>query len=108
MGPIFGFVFHVLAIYFGTQIAQIEYADIWRCVTIGLISYIAMFLVGLLLLPLILVPVLNMFFGAIVLGLGTAFATKIVLSTDWQPAWTVGITVAVINLLVGWALSGCS
>jgi hypothetical protein len=101
-------ILHVLAIYIGAQIAQLEYADVWRSVIVALLSYVVMIVVGLLLLPLALVPVINMFFGAIVLGVGTALAAKMVLSCDWQPAWTIGATVAVINFLASWVFSGCA
>lgn len=102
------FILHVLAIYIGAQIAQLEYADVWRSLIVALLSYVVMVVVGLLLLPLALVPIINVFFGAIVLGVGTALAAKMVLSCDWQPAWTIGATVAIINLLASWVFSGCS
>lgn len=108
MGLIIAFIFHVIAIYFGAQVAQLEYVDVWRCIMVALISYIAMVLVGLVLLPLILVPIVNLFLGPIILGVGTALAAKMVLSCDWQPAWTIGGAVAVLNLLVGWLFSGCA
>jgi hypothetical protein len=101
-------ILHVLAIYVGAQVAQLEYADVWRCAIVAFLSYLVMVVVGLLLSPLLLVPILNIFFGAIVLGVGTAFAAKMVLSCDWQPAWTIGVTVAIINLLASWVFSGCS
>ena len=108
MGLIFGFIFHTIAIYIGAQTAQLEYVDVWRCAVVSIVSFVAMIVVGLLLAPLILVPVVNLFLGPIILGIGTAFASKMVLSCDWQPAWTIGITVAVLNLLVGWFFSGCA
>lgn len=103
-----GIILHVIAVYIGAHIAEFESVDIWRSLVIAIVSYIAMFIVALLLFPLILVPVVNIFLGSIVLGAGTAIAAKIVLSCDWKPAWTVGITAAVINLLAVWLLSGCS
>ena len=103
-----GILIHVGAVYMGAQIAQLEYADFWRCVVVALVSYVVMFFVGIALFPLILVPLINVFFGAIVLGLGTSIAAKIALGCDWKPAWTVGITAAAANLLFGWILSGCA
>ena len=104
----FLFIIHVVAIYTGAHIAQLEYIDIWRSVTVALLSYVVMIVVGVLLAPLLLVPIINIFFGALVLGLGTAFAAQMVLSCDWQPAWIIGATVAVVNMLLSWVLSGCS
>jgi len=108
MGLLIGFIFHVLAIYFGAQMAQLEYVDVWRCVVVALISYIAMVVIALPMALLIVVPIVNLFLGPLILGVGTAIAAKIVLSCDWKPAWTVGITVAVLNLLIGWVFSGCA
>jgi len=88
--------------------AQLEYIDIWRTLVVAFFSYIAMAVVAIVLSPLIFVPVVNIFLGAIILGLGMAFAAKIVLSCDWQPAWTVGISAVVMNLLVSWIFSGCA
>lgn len=101
------FIVHTVAIYFGAQVAQLEYADIWRCAIVAFLSFFAMLILALVLSPLLLIPIVNLFFGAIVLGLGTAFAAKMVLACDWQPAWTIGIVVAVINLLISWMFSGC-
>ncbi len=98
---------HLGAIYIGAHIAGFEHIDIWRSAVIAFLSYIVMAVVGLLLSPLMLVPFLNMFVGAIVLGLGTAVAAKIVLSSDWKPAWTIGITVVVVNFFMSWVFSGC-
>lgn len=102
------FILHFFAVHIGVQVAQIEYAEIARSVIIALLSFLVMFLVAIPLAVLIIVPVVNIFLGSIILGTGTAIAAKIVLSCDWKPAWTVGITAAVVNLLAGWLLSGCS
>ena len=108
MAAIIMVLFHALAVYVGTQFAQLEYVDIWRAATVALLSYIVMFLVGLLLLPLIAVPLLSQLFGLLVLVVGTAFAAKMVLSCDWQPAWIVGGTAGAFHALVAFVLSGCT
>jgi hypothetical protein len=101
-------IFHVFAVYVGTQVAQLEYVDIWRAIVVALLSYVVMFLVGLVLLPLIAVPLLGELFGVIILTLGTAFASKMVLSCDWKPAWIIGGTAGVLDALATFVLSGCS
>jgi hypothetical protein len=78
--------------------------DIWRCIAVALVSWVAMIFVGLLLLPLALIPLVNVFVGSAVLLAGTAIAAKIVLSCDWKPAWIIGATVAVLNALLSWLL----
>jgi hypothetical protein len=103
-----GMILHVVAIYVGTQVAQLEYPDVWRCIVVALVSYVVMFVLGLLLLPLALIPFAGALVSAVVLGVGTACAAKMVLSCDWQPAWTIGATAAVINFLAGFLLSGCT
>ena len=108
MAAIFMVIFHVLAVYVGAQIAQLEYVDVWRSAVVALISYIVMFIVGLLLIPLIGVPLLGQLFGLVVLVLGTAFASKMVLSCDWQPAWIIGGTAGVLHALIAFVFSGCT
>lgn len=100
MGLLF-FIGHVIMIYLGASIAQLEYVDIWRCVVVALISYIVMLVLGLLLSPMLLVPFVATLFGSIVLFAGTAFAAKMVLSCDWNPAWIIGATAAVANFIAG-------
>ena len=90
---------HVFVIYIGAQFAELEDVDIWRCVTVAFISYLVMFVLMLLLSPLLLVPFVSSLFGAIVLFAGTAFAAKMVLSCDWQPAWIIGGTAAAANFI---------
>jgi hypothetical protein len=99
---------HFGAVYIGAHLAQLEYVDTWRIIVVTLASYVVMIVVALLLFPLALVPVINLFVGPAVLCLGTAFAAKMILSCDWQPAWIIGGSAAVINLLAGWMLSGCA
>ena len=101
-------VLHVCAIYIGAHVAQLEYVDIWRCAVVALLSYVVMIVVGLLLIPLAFIPFVNLFLGAIVLCAGTAFAAKMVLSCDWQPAWIIGIAAALANMLAVWVFSGCA
>lgn len=96
-----GIILHLFAIYIGAQIAPLEYVDIWRCVTVGLVSYVAMLLTGLVLVPLLFVPVISLLVGTAVLLAGTAIAAKVVLSCDWQPAWTIAITVSIAHALFG-------
>ena len=43
MGLLIAFAVHLGAVYFGTQVAQIEYVDFPRAVVVALFSYIAMF-----------------------------------------------------------------
>lgn len=92
---------HVAAIYIGAHIAQLENTDIWRAVGIAFLSYLVMVFVGLVLFPLALVPILGLFVDAIILGLGTAIAAKILLSCDWSPAWTIATTAVVAKVLIG-------
>ena len=100
---------HVMAIYAGCSIAQLEYVDIWRSVFIAFISYVVMLLIAIpLALVLVLVPVLHALIGAVILLLGTAVAAKIVLSVDWKEAWIIAGTAAVVNFLAGWVFSGCA
>jgi hypothetical protein len=107
MGVVLAIFLHVGAVYIGAHLAQLEYIDIWRCILVAICSYVAMIPCAIALALLIFVPVLNVFLGAIILGLGTAIATKVVLSCDWQPAWTVGGTALAFNLLAGWIAKGC-
>ena len=97
---LFMMIGHVFVIYLGAHFAELEYVDIWRCLVVALISYIVMFVLMLLLSPLLLIPFVSSLFGAIVLLLGTAFASKMVLSCDWQPAWIIGGTAAAANFIV--------
>ena len=108
MGAIVAFLLHGALIYLGAHFAQLEYVDFWRATVVALISYVVMILVGLLLLPLVLVPGLNVLFGGIVLLVGTACAAKIVLSCDWKAAWTIGVVTAVANTLINYMFSGCA
>lgn len=108
MGALVLVVFHVFAVYVGTHFAQNEHTDVWRSVTVALLSYIVMFVVGLLLLPLIAIPLVSQVFGLIVLTAGTAFAAKMVLSCDWKPAWVVGGTAGFLHALAAFVLSGCT
>lgn len=108
MGAFLLFLIHIGAVYIGVHAAQIEYADIWRSIVVALVSYIVMFFVALLLIPLAFVPFVNLFLGAIILGVGTSLAAKMVLSCDWKPAWIVGITATVVNMIFSWMLSGCA
>lgn len=101
-------ILHVFAVYIGTQVAQLEYVDIWRSLVVALLSYLLMFILGLLLLPLIAVPVVSKLFGVIVLAVGTALATKMVLACDWKPAWITGSTAGVIYALAAFTFSGCT
>src|SRR5688500_4228172 len=100
MGGLLMFVFHGFAVYVGTQVAQLEYPDFWRACIVALLSYVVMFVLTLVLLPLAFVPLVNQLLGVAILGLGTAFAAKMVLACDWQPAWIIGATATVLNALV--------
>ena len=108
MGLFFGFLLHVLAIYVGSQVAQLEYNDIWRSAIVAILSYIVMVLVAIPLALLVLIPFVNLLVGPLILGIGTSLAAKMVLACDWKPAWTIGITVTVINLLFGFLFRGCA
>lgn len=101
-------IFHVGAVYVGALAAQLEYIDIWRAIVVAVISYIVMFLLSLVLLPLIAVPLLGQLMGVVVLTLGSAFAGKMVLACDWKPAWVLGITAGVLDAIASFALSGCT
>ncbi|MCB1187066.1 hypothetical protein KDL29_07870 [bacterium] len=93
------FIGHVVMIYIGASIAELEYVDIWRCLVVAIVSFVVMLILGILLSPMLFVPFLSAAFGAAVLFLGTAFAAKMVLSCDWKPAWIIGGTAAVANLI---------
>ncbi|MEZ5337432.1 MAG: hypothetical protein R3F46_04135 [bacterium] len=93
------FIGHVVMIYIGASFAELEYVDIWRCLVVAIVSFFVMLVLGILLSPLLLVPVLSAVFGSAVLFLGTACAAKMVLSCDWKPAWIIGATAAVANLI---------
>lgn len=96
------FVLHIFAIYIGAKFAELEYVDIWRCLTVALVGIVAQLLVGLLLSPILIVPVLRLAFGTLVLLIGTGIAAKAVLSCDWRPAWTIAIVASIINALFNW------
>jgi hypothetical protein len=100
---------HVVAIYAGCSIAQLEYVDIGRSAVIAAISYVVMLLVAIPLgMVLALVPILRVFIGAAILLLGTTVAAKMVLSVEWKEAWIIGGTAAVANALASWFFSGCA
>lgn len=108
MGFVVMWTLHACAIYMGASMAGLETVDFWRAATAAIVSYILMVLVGLLLIPLALVPIINQFVGAAVLLIGTACAAKIVFSCDWKPAWTIGGVAAGLNFLAAFVLRGCS
>jgi hypothetical protein len=108
MGVLILIALHVVAIYAGSSIAQLEYVDIWRSIVIAFISYIVMFIIGLAIFPLLAVPVLSALAGAGVLLLGTALASKVVLSLAWKEAWIIAATAGVVNFLASWMFSGCA
>lgn len=108
IGGLIGFVLHTVAIYVGASMAGLETIDIWRAAVAALVSYVVMILVGLLLAPLVLVPLVNQLLGTAILFLGTAFAAKMVFSCDWKPAWTIGGVAAAAAFLAGFVLRGCS
>jgi hypothetical protein len=98
---------HTASIFIGASMAELEYVDIWRALIAALVSYVVMFVIGLLLLPLAFVPLVNQALGALVLFLGSACAAKMVFSCDWKPAWTIGAVAALVNFLAGFVLRGC-
>jgi hypothetical protein len=98
---------HTVAFYMGASMAELEYVDIWRALVAALISYIVMFVISLLLLPLAFVPLVNQLIGAAVLFLGSAVAAKMVFSCDWKPAWIIGAVAAGVNFLAAFVFRGC-
>jgi hypothetical protein len=94
---IVGFLVHSGAIYAGAKLSKQDQVHFVNCLVVALVSYATMFLVGLLLAPLTLLPLLGVLVKAAVIWLGTALAAKFVLNLEWKPALSLGAAVAVIQ-----------
>src|SRR5690606_13595457 len=106
-----GFLINLGAIYFGALAAQLEYVDIWRCALVSFLSYFVMWLLAWLIFPLLAAgsaaggaelihsKLFVVVYRTVVVGVAAALTSKVVLSCDWKPAWTIGGVAGAANAI---------
>jgi hypothetical protein len=99
---IIGFALHALAVFAGARIAKLPKVDFWRAAIVALLSYIAIFIAGILLWPLSWIPLVGVLASSLALGVGTAVTARLVLDCQWLPAAIIGVAVMVTGALTGW------
>ena len=103
VAKIFGFLFHILAIWVGFKAADIKKTGFIQLAIITLISYVILAITHFLLWPLGLI--LFGLFSFLAAALSVAVATKLIIDTDWGKAWTVGFIAAVVYVVLAMILN---
>ena len=105
IGGIVGFIVHALIIWaVATYVAKLESAGLLQSLLVALFSYVAMFLLSLVTVLFLLIPIVNVIVLALILFAGTAIAAKLVFGCDWEPAWTIGLFVAIAHAVLSFIL----
>ena len=109
MWQLMGFLLHVLVIYAGAQLTQLPGLDLWRCMGVGCLSYLVLLVFGgfaasLLTLgnPLWIGQLGQVMLNALLLGAATALAARLILSSGWRQALSIGLIVTAANALYSW------
>ena len=94
------FVVHTVLIWLGALVAQIEYADLWRCIFTAAVSFIPFIIVRYLLSIWLLDSMWLAAGCAALLAFLTCIVVRTALSTDWGAA----IAIAIMTGLGNWGL----
>lgn len=96
---IIGFALYAAAILVGARVAKVSRIDFWKAAVVALLSYVAMLLIWVVLLPLHFIPVLSWVAGLVVVGGGVAVTTRMVWEVEWRSAYTIGFVVIIAGLI---------
>jgi hypothetical protein len=96
------FLVHMLAMWIGTKVANIEEIDFGRIAVATLVSYVAVALGQMLLGWLTWLPLLGWILASLIWLIGVALAVVAVMGTKWGDAFKVAFTAMIVQFLLSW------